>query len=313
MKIRAFETEESIRTAIDVWAQTMAGPSMQLDERQGEFIATMAQIHDYDLGQHQFTPVDLNDVVALITAPEMKMVLVQMTGIAALVNRPVTRESAEFLEALAKKLAIKESIVAVVRAVAEGKKRKARLLTFRRMMKNVIGEAYESEGIWGPVRFLSALFFGQTVNRGLAQTFHRFGLLPDGTLGREYWRHLVELGFNFPGEPKGIPMSIAYHDVGHVLTGYDTTPAGEIQQGAFQAGCRKRDGFAFLQFVVLQFHQGIKITPVAPPEVDCFKPRHVLGAVYRGSQCKVDITHQWDFFPEMSKPIETVRREFLIG
>ncbi len=33
--------------------------------------------------------------------------------------------------------------------------------------------------------------------------------------------------------------------------------------GAFQAGFIREDGLAFLLFVILQFHWGIKITPVA--------------------------------------------------
>ena len=41
--------------------------------------------------------------------------------------------------------------------------------------------------------------------------------LPDGTLGREYWKHMTTVGFGFPGEPAGIPLPVAYHDVAHVL------------------------------------------------------------------------------------------------
>jgi hypothetical protein len=45
-----------------------------------------------------------------------------------------------------------------------------------------------------------------------------------------------DVGFAFPGEPGGIPDALAYHDVGHVLTEYEATPEGEIQQGSFQGG-----------------------------------------------------------------------------
>ena len=44
------------------------------------------------------------------------------------------------------------------------------------------------------------------------------------------------------------------------------TALGEIQQGSFQGGNRREDGFFFVQFVILHFHHGIQVTPVAPAE-----------------------------------------------
>jgi hypothetical protein len=45
--------------------------------------------------------------------------------------------------------------------------------------------------------------------------------------------------------------------LGHVLSGYDTDPDGEIQQAAFQAGFVRKDGFMFLFFGIAQFHLGL--------------------------------------------------------
>ena len=89
-----------------------------------------------------------------------------------------------------------------------------------------------------------------TVNKDKMWHYKRLGLLPDGTLGREFFRHMATVGFAFPGEPNGIPDSIAYHDVIHVLAEHATTPLGEIQQASFQAGNRREDGFFFAQMVV---------------------------------------------------------------
>jgi ubiquinone biosynthesis protein Coq4 len=161
----------------------------------------------------------------------------------------------------------------------------------------------------GLIRFLGALFFKTSVNKDKVWNYKRLGLLPEGTLGREYWKHLTEVGFGFPGEPGGIADSVAYHDIGHVLAEHDTTPLGEIQQGSFQGGNRREDGFFFIQFVILQFHHGIKITPVAPPQIGNFDPQKVLWAIHRGAKCNVDITHQWNFWPLMSLPLEQARAE----
>ena len=95
----------------------------------------------------------------------------------------------------------------------------------------------------------------------------------------------------------GIADSVAYHDIAHVLTGNDTSTLGEIQRGSFQGGNRREDGFFFVQFVLLQFHQGIHITPPVAPNPGHFEPDKVLWAIHRGARCNVDMTHQWNFWP----------------
>jgi ubiquinone biosynthesis protein Coq4 len=183
------------------------------------------------------------------------------------------------------------------------------MIAIRRAFKALIKEAYLSEGPMGVLRFFGAMFLKTSVNKDKLWNYKRLGLLPEGTLGREYWKHLTEVGFGFPGEPGGIADSVAYHDIGHVLAEHDTTPLGEIQQGSFQGGNRREDGFFFIQFVILQFHHGFKITPVAPPQVGNFDPEKVLWAIHRGANCNVDITHQWNFWPLMSMPLQEARAQ----
>jgi ubiquinone biosynthesis protein Coq4 len=151
------------------------------------------------------------------------------------------------------------------------------------------------------------MFLGATVNQDRMWNFKRLGLLPEGTVGRECWKHLTKEGFGFPGEPGGIPESVSYHDIAHVLAGNDTSPLGEIQQGSFQGGNRREDGFFFIQFVLLHFHHGVKITPQAAPQLGNFHPEKVLWAIHRGAQCPVDMTHQWNYWPLMEMKLENAR------
>jgi hypothetical protein len=174
-------------------------------------------------------------------------------------------------------------------------------------MRGLLGSAYRSEGWRGPVRFFAAAFLKRSVNKDKLWTYKRLGLLPEGTLGREYWKQMTHNGFNFPGEAAGIPDSVAYHDVVHVLARHETTPLGEIQQGAFQAGNRREDGFFFVQFVVLQFHHGIRLTPATPATVGMYEPDKVLWALHRGAQCNVDMTHGWNFWPLMQLKLDEAR------
>jgi ubiquinone biosynthesis protein Coq4 len=102
---------------------------------------------------------------------------------------------------------------------------------------------------------------------------------------------------------------MVFHDLGHVLSGYGTDPQSEIQQAAFQAGFVRRDGFTFLLFGILQFHIGMRITPVAKGYQGLFDVSRVLTALRRGAACKADLSHGYDLFADKNRPLDEVRRE----
>jgi hypothetical protein len=287
--------------------RTSLNPGGTLSEPQRLFLDTYARITGYRLSPIDPKPIAASEV--RIEGTHQRKRLIQLSAIAALLNNPVKPGSVVFLKELAQQLATRDSVIDVVQALQNGQRVKVRMLAMRRAFKALLKEAYTAEGVMGLIRFLGALFFKTSVNKDKVWNYKRLGLLPEGTLGREYWKHLTEVGFGFPGEPGGIADSVAYHDIGHVLAEHDTTPLGEIQQGSFQGGNRREDGFFFIQFVILQFHHGIKITPVAPPQIGNFDPQKVLWAIHRGAKCNVDITHQWNFWPLMSLPLEQARAE----
>jgi ubiquinone biosynthesis protein Coq4 len=180
------------------------------------------------------------------------------------------------------------------------------------MMKKLVAPAFHHEGIAGVKKIIESLFFKKGEDPAVAARYHQLGLLPKGTLGHAFWQHYTQNHFPFPGEAGGIPERLVFHDFGHLLSGYDTSPAGEIQQGAFQAGFIREDGFAFLLFVILQFHWGIKITPVADPSQGLFDIPRVLQALQRGSACTVDLSDRWNFWEVVDLPLEEVRDRYHI-
>jgi hypothetical protein len=286
--------------------RTALNPEGALDAAGYAFLSSYASIAGGALPAAEDLPMIEPRQLRLDSAHRCKR-LVQLAALAVLLRRPIRPASVRYLRELADALAVREPVLDLIQALCRGRRLRVRLLAVRRGFGVILREAYTAAGWLGVARFFAALLFRRAVDRDKHWRYKRLGLLPDGTLGREYWKHLTSLGFGFPGEPGGIPDSIAYHDVGHVLTGFDTTPAGEIQQGSFQGGSRRDDGFSFVQFVILQFHHGIRITPVAQPRTGLFDPEKVLWAIHRGASCTVDITHQWDFWPLMSLPMEQAR------
>lgn len=276
-----------------------------LDARQRSFLDTYARITGFALPAAD--PLPLPASAVRIADAHARKRLLQLAAMAVLLGRPVADDSLAYLHDLALQLRTHDPVIEVIEALHRGQLRKVRRLAFGRALRSMFREAYLAEGAMGVLRFAGAMFLKLSVNRDQTWRFKRLGLLPEGTLGREYWKHMTTVGFTFPGEPRGIPAPVAYHDVAHVLAGHAASGEGEIQQGSFQGGNRRDDGFFFVQFVLLHFHHGVKITPDAPPETGHFDPAKVLWAIHRGAQCSVDLTHRWDFWPLMALPIDEAR------
>lgn len=303
MEIKLFSKQE-LDTVFRVLRTALSSDALTTTELL--FLKTYAKISEHPLPE-KINPILVSEVH--IDDPHKRKRLVQLSAMACLLSRPLKTQSVNFVTELDQILLTREPVIPVLKAVLENKKLKARLLTARRGARVILGEAYQAEGILGILRFISALLWQSRVNKNKLWNYKRLGLLPEGTLGRAYWKHITELGFGFPGEPGGIPETVAYHDVSHVLNEHDTSPLGEIQQGSFQGGSRRDGGFSFIQFVILQFHHGIKITPVAPGEVGNFDPQKVLWAIHRGAQFNYDVTHQWNFWDLMPLPLAEARKK----
>jgi hypothetical protein len=303
MDIDVFPADE-LPTAMRTLRTALAG-SAPLAAPERAFLATYAGITGYGAPIDGLAPLDARAVQIAGAHPRKR--LIQLAALAVLLGRPVKSDSFAFLQSLARHLATHDPVIRVIDALRRGQHLKVRLLTMRRLMRSLFKEAWQAEGCKGVLRFAGALFLKLSVNQDQLWRYKRLGLLPEGTLGREYWKHMTTVGFAFPGEPAGIPVPVSYHDIAHVLAEHEANGLGEIQQGSFQAGNRREDGFMFVQFVVLHFHHGVRIALAAPPEQGHFDPEKVLWAIHRGARCNVDMTHQWDYWPLMALPLAEAR------
>lgn len=285
--------------------RTALRPDGDLLPPERSFLATYARIAGMGPLLHDPEPIAAAEVSVAGVIQRKRML--QLTALAVLLSRPVRPESVAFMKALAQRLATHDPVIEVIDALAQGRRLKVRLLAMRRAFRVILKEAFVAEGPMGVLRFVGAMLMKFAVNKDRHWQYKRLGLLPEGTLGREYWKHMTTVGFGFPGEPGGIAQTGAYHDIAHVLAEHAATPLGEIQQGSFQGGNRREDGFLFVQFVILQFHHGVRITPVTDPVEGLFDPRLVLWAIHHGARCTVDMTHQWDYWPLMALPLDEAR------
>jgi len=285
--------------------RTALAPDTPLAPQHLSFLRTYARITNYAGNCEQLQSIAISQVV--LDGAHQRKRLVQLAAVAALLNRPLSPNSATFVMELAAALDVHDSVTSMLQRLARNQHRRVRLPAVRRMFRAMIKEAYATDGLRGALSFFRAFFLKQAVNTERRWDYKRLGLLPENTLGRVFWTHMTQMGYGFPGEPGGIPHFLIYHDFGHLLAEHEQTPIGEIQQASFQGGNRREDGFVFVLLGVLQFHHGVFLTPATPPQLDNFDAELVLWAMHRGAQCNVDMTHKWDFWPLLSLTLDEAR------
>ena len=262
----------------------------------------VARIHDVSIDVDALEPIAFDELAEIVVDPHRRKRAVQLAMVTALVEGAPSRATERMVRRLAAALEIDEEGLSVLYEMTHGRALVARFDMFRRVsrfLRNTNG----FPGFLG----VALPFFGLSGDERMAARYRALERCAPGSFGRALYDHFVDNDFRFPGEPGGIPL--VFHDVGHVLSGYPTDPQGEIQQAAFQAGFARRDGFSFLLFGILQFHTGMRITPVAKGYYDLFDVRRVLRALERGAACKIDLSEGWDVFAHQDRPLDALRAE----
>jgi hypothetical protein len=136
--------------------------------------------------------------------------------------------------------------------------------------------------------------------------------LPDGTVGSELIRYYHENGWTYPGTDHHQPLTFAEHDFHHVLGGYATTPAGELQVGAFTAGVADRPMDCVLYF--LMWEQLGTGCPSNPGVSRAFEPEPIFAALERGARTTGDFVGTgWDPWSIVDLDIDQMRVQYEIG
>jgi hypothetical protein len=266
-------------------------------------IEGVARIHDVTVVAETLEPISYDEVARVITDPHRRKRVVQLAIVMALVEGAPAPATEGAVAELAVALGLDEEGLKVLSEVTHGHALHARLDMFRRVGRFV----RNAKGFPGIMHFAPIVLGVGSGNPQQAASYRALEACAPGTLGRALYDHFIENDFKFPGERGGLPL--LFHDLGHVLAGYGTDPQGEIQQAAFQAGFARKDGFAVLLFGILQFHVGLRITPVAKGYQGLFDVPLVLTALQRGASCKVDLTQGFDVFAHQNRPLDDVRAE----
>ena len=286
--------------------RSVAAKNGLFTEVEGDFISALAHLHGARVDPRELAPISVGDVAARVIDPHHRKRLLQLALVTALIEGEPDHRTLDEIRDLGAALDIRDGGLEVLREMVDGHLLVARFDMARRLRATMLPKDMTLAKLFKQM----LPFFGVGSDEATAGRYRALAECAPGSFGRAFHDHYVEHGFAFPGEKNGIIERGTFHDAGHVLSGYAVDPAGEIQQAAFQAGFMRKDGFVVLLFGLLQFHMGLRITPIAKAERGYFDVAKVLHAAERGAACKVDLSDGWDLFAVKDVPLVELRASY---
>lgn len=257
------------------------------------------------------TPIEPGELAAAIPEGPFRTRIVEGCIFMTLVDGEAGAAEVKLVDAFADALGVEDRSQQTLHRYVDGSLRLLRFDLLRRFIAaDRLKHEWQERGLRGLWRLaLTAMRGGDPA---LAARYDALQELPDGTLGREYHRFIRANEFSLPGEPGSPPEVMVFHDCTHVLTGYGTSPVEETQIAAFHAGNRGHDKFGVMMFLLMQFHLGVRITPVTDGLEGVVVPHLVLDAFERGTHLTRDLSTSWEPQLDFERSVDEIRREFNI-
>jgi hypothetical protein len=152
-------------------------------------------------------------------------------------------------------------------------------------------------------------------NPDLVTRHEALGRLPEGTFGRTFFDFYKTNGFEFAGAPDSVNDAFATpHDSTHVLSGYDTTPQGELLVSTFTAGMHPHEPMSgHILPVIMTWHMGVELVHFAGKYSGGLDPEKFWVAWDRGSEVATDaFALGWDFWAVVDAPLDELREQYRV-
>jgi len=262
-------------------------------------------------------PARALDVAGALPSPEQRHELVELMVLMELVCRPIPAPLRESVERWAAELGVDDNGLLLVRDLAANAQARA-TADFYRLNWIGDGDPQDDPHFQELLAHYGSAAYALTVEADPAITARWQALAdcPAGSLGQALHGFYQERGFCLPGVVGSGNEALAQHDWIHVITGYGTTPLGEMQVTGFMAAASPSAG-AMLGFLgaVCIWQTGLLRSVVVTPShhtslTDAGAAEQVAAAIARGSRCKVDPLVGMDYFSIADLPLEMIRRDW---
>jgi len=233
--------------------------------------------------------------------------VVQFLVVMALVDGTVDTRKIAIVDAYAQALGVHEDAVRQLAELGRGHLAWLRADVARQNLASITGHRVDlSIDAWiQPYR--------AQPDPALAARYRALGELPEGTLGRTFFAFYRDNGFAFAGETAGLNQRFASpHDTTHILSGYDTTPQGELLVSTFTAGMHPNAPMAGrILPVILSWHLGIELAKLPGEIKGQLDPVKFWNAWERGSEVRVDVfADSWSLWDVAGEPLAALRERY---
>jgi hypothetical protein len=257
--------------------------------------------------------VDPADLVSALKADrELAREAVKYLAIMALVDGVLDEQKLARVLQYARSLDIEAGYLTELVEAASGHVAWAIADMTRKNFDSVISRS--SDGI-DPVAWITP-YGGANADPKLVARYEALGKLADNTFGKALWNFDKANGYAFPGDPTALNASFGTpHDSTHVISGYDTSPRGEILVSTFTAGMHPINPMTgHILPVIFNGHLGVKFNDVARHTTGGLDPHEFWHAWARGRDMTVDIfAPGWNVWDWVDKDLEEVRRLFNVA
>jgi hypothetical protein len=277
--------------------------------------ALVATHHYLFRGTDELDPGELPDTIpvvlhAALEDPELADHAVQLLTVMALVDGTVDTAKIDRVEAYAAALGITADYV---RQLAELGHRNLQWVAAdvqRQNLLSITGRALDT-----PIDEWIMPYTGSRADPPLAARYEALGDLPAGSLGRTFFDFYETYKFEFPGSAQGLNAEFATpHDSTHVLSGYDTSPQGELLVSTFTAGMHPHEPMSgHILPVIITWHLGIELIKFTGSYQGALDPEKFFVAWERGSEVTTDVFDQaWDFWAASSRSLAELRTDYTV-
>ncbi|MGA8159076.1 MAG: hypothetical protein WB822_23300 [Rhodoplanes sp.] len=178
-------------------------------------------------------------------------------------------------------------------------------------MESITGKSWDG----GDVNQWLLPYTGDHANPSEAARFERLADLPQDTFGRAFYDHFRRNNYGFPGDPTALNGAFSLpHDSVHVLTGYNTTPRGEILVSTFTAAMHPYFPMGgHVLPVIFSWHLMVQINEIARSAKDALDPDEFWRAWAAGAVATIDtFAPNYYFWSHVKEPLKEFRSRHAI-
>jgi hypothetical protein len=148
---------------------------------------------------------------------------------------------------------------------------------------------------------------------GLAERYEDLASLPEGSFGHAFWSFFERRHFPFAGRPGAVNEVFATpHGSTHVISGYDTTPQGEMLVSTFTSRMHPLYPMSgHVLPVIYSWHLGVECNELTGCFQGALDPAKMWMAWNRGKHAAADtFDPSFAFWDHAERPLDAVRDDF---